>query len=360
MQRKPMAIVHEWVSARAGSEQVFEALAAVFPQADLYALSVDSTVPFETGGRPIRTTFLDRPALRDRRGATLPAMPLAWRALGRGRYDVVVSSHHAFAASNRLAEGGAHLCYVHSPARYLWNLEIDGRAATRLVQPAARLLRSIDRRAAARVDAFAANSSAVAARIATHWKRESRVIFPPVRVKWFGDAVRDSGVEPYVLGVGRWIPYKNMHLVLAAGELAGLPVKIVGSGPEEGRLRSLAATMSVTTHFIESPDDEQLRGLYADASCLVFPTVEDFGIVPVEAQATGTPVVTVGAGGTLDTVANGLSGIYAASLEPADLAEAIKHARRLDRANVRRHAGQFSQERFATAVRLWVAEFVPG
>ena len=129
------AIVHEWVSARAGSEKVFEALSGMWPKADLYALSVDPSVPMEFGGRPVRTTILDRPLLRNNRAMTLPLMPLAWQFVGRHIYDTVITSHHAFAGSNALTRpDGRHFVYVHTPARYVWTPELDGRGTSRALR----------------------------------------------------------------------------------------------------------------------------------------------------------------------------------------------------------------------------------
>lgn len=351
--RQRVAVVHEWIDAYAGSEQVFEALAQAFPEADLYALSHKPEVALDVGGRPITTTFLDTPKLRDRRGATLPVMPLAWRQLGRRDYDIVVTSHHAFAHSNRLTRpGGVHIAYVHSPARYVWTPELDGRGANPALAPARVALKRVDRRAAARVDHYIANSSEVAGRVERCWGRRAEVIAPPVRVEFFADGTtgprRRGG---YVLGVGRWIPYKNLHLVVEAADIAGLPVKIAGRGPDAHRIREAAARATVPVELIESPSDERLRDLMQGALCLVFPTVEDFGIVPVEAQAAGCPVVAPAAGGALDTIQDGVSGVFTNSLDPAELATAILDTKALNPVEVTLHALQFSRRRFTAEVR---------
>ncbi len=349
-----IAVVHEWVDAYAGSEQVFEALARIFPTADLFALSRTPGIDLDLGGRAVRTTSLDRRVLRDRRGLTLAAMPVAWWALGRRDYDVVISSHHAFAHANRLvASNGVHLAYVHSPARYLWSPEIDARGGSRLLAPARGVLRAVDRRASARVTGYAANSSAVAERIRRFWDREARVIHPPVRVEYYGSRLPQQPSRDYVLGFGRWIPYKNLHLVIEAADIAGLPVKIAGRGPDAQRIRAAAAAASVSVEIIESPDDERLRTLYANARCLVFPTVEDFGIVPVEAQAAGTPVVAPAAGGALDTVTDGVTGVLTKDSSPGELARGIVEASTLSGKACRRNAERFGRHRFEEAILDW-------
>jgi glycosyltransferase involved in cell wall biosynthesis len=348
-----VAIVHEWVDAYAGSEQVFEALAQEFPQADLYALTVTPGVSLNVGGREIETTWLNRPRLRDRRSLTLPLMPATWWAVGRLGYDLVISSSHAFAHANRLArEGGIHLSYVHSPARYLWSADIDQRGDAAVLRPAKNLLRAMDVRASRLVTSYAANSTAVATRISQFWGRQSTVIHPPVRVEYFHRHQEIS--RDYVLGVGRWIPYKNMDLVIRAGEIANMPVKIAGRGPDRDRLLALADSASVDVEIIESPDDSQLRELYAGARCLVFPTVEDFGIVPVEAQAAGTPIVSIRQGGVLDTVIDGVSGALVPTLQPHDLAAGISAAGGLDPEACVRSAERFSRGRFGKLIHAWV------
>jgi glycosyltransferase involved in cell wall biosynthesis len=352
-----MAILHEWIDAYAGSEQVFEALAQAFPAADLFALSQEPGVELDTGGRPIRTTILDRPGLRQRRNATLPVMPLAWRTLGSAKYDLALSSHHAFAHTNRLARGGVHLSYVHSPARYVWSPEIDGRGAAWYLGPARAALQGVDRRAARQVTAYAANSQAVADRIAKFWQREAVVISPPVRVEYFGAATDATGGRDYLLGVGRWITYKNLHLVAEVADRLGMPAKIAGRGPDRERIIAAAAAARVPVEVIESPGDDQLRELYRNAACLIFPTVEDFGMVPVEAQAAGTPVAALASGGALETVSDGVSGAFAADCSVEALVEATQAALGLAGDGPRKNAAQFSHEAFRGAIQNWVRSY---
>jgi len=351
-----MAVLHEWVSAYAGSEQVFEAIAGSFPNADLVALTYEPGVQLALGGRHVRTTFLDRPRLRNRRSLTLPFMPAAWRALGKGQYDVVVSSHHAFAHTNHLADGGVHLCYVHSPARYLWSPEIDGRGSARVLGAARATLRRVDLAASRRVAAYAANSGAVAKRIEQFWHRESKVIHPPVRVEFFGEPTPEPRSRDYILGVGRWIPYKNLHLVIDAANLADMPVKIAGRGPDKSRIVAAARAARVPVEIIESPSDEELRSLYRNASCLIFPTVEDFGIVPVEAQAAGTAVVALAEGGALDTVIHGTTGILVPDCDLAGLSRAALDAAQLRPLDIARHAERFARTVFVDAIKEWVSD----
>jgi glycosyltransferase involved in cell wall biosynthesis len=282
-------------------------------------------------------------------------MPLAWRALGKAKYDIVITSHHAFAHTHRLALGGAHLVYVHSPARYVWSPDIDERGSSWYLGPPRAALRKVDLSAVRRVTAYAANSSEVARRIREHWNREAVVIHPPVRVEFFGERQESPPSRDYVLGVGRWIPYKNLHLVIDAADRAGLPVKVAGRGPDKSRILAAAAAAKVPVDVIESPSNEDLRDLYRNAACFVFPTVEDFGIVPVEAQAAGTPVVALRAGGALDTVIEGRTGAFAQAATPKLLAQAIQEAIDLSPEECRRNAVRFSTSCFQDNMRAWVA-----
>ncbi|GAB7192036.1 glycosyltransferase [Kineococcus sp. NUM-3379] len=358
-----VAVVHEWIASHAGAEQVFEVLAGMWPTADLYALSRAPGVDLDLRGRQVRTTLLDRSGLRDRRGLTLPLMPLAWQALRGPRYDLVITSHHSFASANRLAGDGVHLAYVHSPARYVWTPELDGRGASPWLVPARRVLASVDRRAAARLTAVAANSNEVARRIEQTWGRQAHVVHPPVDVDFFGrhdDETGEQGLpalpDGYLLGLGRWVGYKNHATVVDVAEMLGRPAVIAGSGPMARALRARAAEASVPVVVVEGPTRAQVRRLYRDAAVLVFPTFEDFGMVPVEAMASGTPVAALGLGGALDTVVDGVSGTLAPEHRVAAYAEAVTRAEGCTAADCTRRAASFAPARFRERFSAWVAE----
>jgi glycosyltransferase involved in cell wall biosynthesis len=279
---------------------------------------------------------------------------MAWRRLGSGKYDMVLSSHHAFAHANQLAGDGVHLCYVHSPARYIWSPEIDARGSKWYLGPARAALQRVDRRAAEKVTAYAANSTAVAGRIARYWQRDAVVIPPPVRVGYFGEPTDVEPTRDYLLGVGRWITYKNIHLVAEVADRLDMPAKIAGRGPDRDRVLAAAKAARVPVEVIETPTDEQLRELYRNAACLLFPTVDDFGMVPVEAQSAGVPVVALPAGGALETVVDGVSGAFAENVSIDALAEAVRLAIPLAGDGPRKNAAQFSPEAFHSAVIEWV------
>ena len=357
-----VALAHEWLADRMGSEKTFEAMAAVFPEADLYALTWNRSAAFDFGGRRPATTMLDRlPAvLRDRRDVLLPVMPLAWRvAAKRDAYDVVVTSSHACVKGFGPARRALHLCYCYTPARYLWLSAVErrGRGAAAAIPAAA--LRAWDRRSVAWVDEFAAISAAVAERIERCYGRQARVIHPPVDTEFFrpgAAAARDGVDRPFALAVSRMIAYKRLDLAIDACHRARIPLVVAGSGPDEARLRARAAALEADVEFVIGPTDGALRHLYRSAAVLVFPAVEDFGIVPVESQACGTPVVALAEGGSLDTVVPGVTGQLVAAQDAALLARAVEAvlASPPDPDACRAHAERFSAARFAAEFGHWV------
>jgi glycosyltransferase involved in cell wall biosynthesis len=358
-----VALVHEWLASRAGSEKTFERMTQVLPRADVYALTANPEAGFEIEA-PIRTTALQRlPVLRDRRNLSLPVMPLAWRCLRTKPYATVITSSHAYARYVPAARAAAHLSYVYTPLRYAWLPEVDGRGATPVMAPARAALRALDKRSTRHVDRFAAISNVVRQRIEEFYDREAEVVYPPVDTQYFAaaPAADSGGREPFVLGVSRWIHYKRLDLVIDAASRVGLPVVIAGHGPGEAELRAVAERARVPVTFERRPSDERLRDLYRAAAALVFPAEEDFGIVPVEAQAAGTPVVALARGGSLDTVADGLSGALVHEQTAEAFAAGIERVLGMEPRDeaLRRHVDRFSVEAFRRGFADWVKEWIP-
>ncbi|MEH1027215.1 glycosyltransferase [Micromonospora profundi] len=351
---RSVAVVHEWFGATGGSENVFLAIADLVPHARRIVLWADRDVEVDRLG--LHETWLAKTPLRRSKALALPLMPLAWRTVGDERYDVVISSSHAFAHTVRLGppERTRHLSYVHSPARYVWSPDFDGRGSGALLSGPRKALQSVDVRLSRHVQAYAANSREVQARIQRFWKRDAVVIHPPVDVEYFAEAPVQPARD-YLLGVGRWIPYKNFDLMIEIAAESGLPLVVAGSGPEEARLRRLAATVGVPVTFEVRPSRERLRELYAGARALLFPAHEDFGIIPVEAQACGTPVIGLNTGGLLETVVNGETGFLIGSMRPADHAAAVRRVGELDAVRIRKHAMAFSPQRFQHEMGEWIA-----
>jgi glycosyltransferase involved in cell wall biosynthesis len=361
---KRIALCHEWLSGRSGSEKTFEIMAQEFPRADLFSLTWNRSANFDFGGRSVKTTALDRIApLRGRMALQLPLMPLAWRYASRREYDVVVTSSHACSKGFYPGRQAIHLCYCYTPMRYLWLSDIDIRIrrGDRLTAPVSSALKSWDRRSAGWVDEFAGISHAVKDRIEDVYSRPARVIHPPVATDFYTPG-EDAGREDFVLAVSRMVPYKRLELAIRAAGIAGIRLVIAGTGPQERQLRQIAEDLSHPVEFVISPDDAALRELYRTARAVIFPPEEDFGIVPVEAQACGTPVVALGRGGTLDTVVDGVTGVLAPEQSAESFADGLKKV--LDgsirSADCVANAGRFSQSQFRKNFRNWVEQAAEG
>ncbi|WP_313477382.1 glycosyltransferase [Microbacterium sp.] len=360
-------LVHEWFSRHGGSENVFEVLSDVFPDAERFCLWNDSDGRF----RGVHETALARTPLRRSKAAALPFMPAAWRHLPSREADWVLTSSHVFAHHARFGGPARHapkLVYAHTPARYVWTPELDGRGSGMAARAASALLKPIDRRRAAEPLAIAANSAFIAQRIAEAWEREATVIHPPVDVTAVAAAVHAelapaerhalAGLPTeYLLGVSRFVPYKCLDRVIEAGVASGLPVVLAGSGPEEPRLRAMAAAhgdRNVT--FVLDPSSAALAHLYKNALAMVFPAVEDFGIMPVEAMAVGTPVVANATGGTAETVVDGVTGALVQEWTRDELAAAVERAVEANADACVARAYEFDTPVFAERIASWVTE----
>lgn len=352
---KSVALVHEWFAATGGSENVFVAISELVPHATGYVLWRDGDAH---RGAPFRQSWLARTPLRHAKPLALPVMPIVWRTLTRERFDVVVSSSHAFAHTVKLgpAADTRYLSYVHSPARYIWSPDYDRRGSNPVLTLPRKAIQLADVRLSRHVHSYAANSVEVQARIRRFWHRDARVINPPVDVGFFGAVPASGSNRDYLLGVGRWIRYKNFDLVIDIADRARLPLVIAGSGPEEATLRRLAASARVPVTIEYQPGLDRLRELYRGARALLFPVHEDFGIIPVEAQACGTPVVGLHSGGLRETVVHGETGFLLDSLDPARYAAVLGEVDTLDRARIAAHARAYSTEAFRARMATWLAE----
>jgi glycosyltransferase involved in cell wall biosynthesis len=351
---RAVALVHEWFSATGGSEAVFLRIAGLLPEAERFVLWRERNA----FGADLRESWMARTPLRRSKALALPLMPVAWRTLSRQHFDVVISSSHAFAHTVKLGspERTRYLSYVHSPARYVWSPIVDGRGSARGLGGPRWILQNVDRRLSRHVHAYAANSAEVRQRIRTYWKRDAEVIHPPVDTEYFADAPLDQRDQPrdYLLGIGRWIAYKRFDMMIAIAEQSGVPLIIAGSGPDEVRLRRAAAKVSVPVTFEIRPSTERLRELYWGAKALLFPGLEDFGIVPVEAQACGTPVIGLNRGGLLETVIDGETGYLVDGTTAGPYVDAIERVDKLSRATIGVHAAQFSAPSFDRRMAEWI------
>jgi len=366
-----VALVHDWLTGMRGGERCLEVFAELFPDADLYTLlHVPGSVSPTIERRRIVTSFIQRlPRAQRRYRHYLPLFPAAVRAFDLRGYDLVLSSSHAVAKGVRVPAGALHVCYCFTPMRYVWDLYDDyfgprSSLAARLVMPpVAAWLRRWDRRTAAGVHHFVAISRFVADRIRRAYGREADVIYPPVDVSRF--RVDETPGEFYLV-VSALTPYKRVDLAVEACNRLGRKLLVVGSGPEERRLRALAGP---TVELLGWRDDAQIAELYARCRALLFPPLEDFGITPLEAMAAGRPVIAFGEGGARETVVppgegEPPTGLFFARQTVDDLTDAIQRfeasAHQFEPKALRRRAEAFDRPVFRDRVRAYLRERMEG
>ncbi len=360
-----VVVVHERFTEFAGSEAVVEQLARTWPDAPLLApVGRPGVLPADLEHR-VRTTALSRLLRGSTYAHLLPALPVAVRRLRvPASADVVIASHHAFATQVVRATSAPVVAYVHSPARWVWDPamrvgEVGGRLGELGLAGFAAAFRRHDRAAAAQVHTMVANSGEVADRIRRWWGREAQVVHPPVDTEYYTPAAAPER-EDFFLLAGRMVPYKRPDLAVRAAARAGVPLVVAGDGRSRAQVEALAGPH---TRFVGRVSDDDLRDLYRRCRALLMPGVEDFGIVPVEAQACGAPVVAIGAGGTRDSVLPGVTGTLVPPSGDAELdawsdALAAFDAAAYDPRTVRTHAESFSRTAFRDKMSAVVSTVV--
>jgi glycosyltransferase involved in cell wall biosynthesis len=337
-----------------GGEYVLEAIAALFPNAELFTLlHVPGSIHGPLAELPIHTSALQHmPAAARLYRHYLPLMPAFASTLDVRSFDVVVSSSHCVAKGVEKAPNAVHVSYVHAPMRYMWDRFDDyfgprSSLPVRLAAQACRpFLQSWDKRVsqAERVDTLIANSRFIAGQLERNYGRQAEVIYPFVDVERFTGPRSPSD---HYLMVGAFAPNKRVDLAIEAFNRLKLPLKIVGKGQEEARLRSLAGP---TIEFLGALSNARIAELYSSARAFIFPGIEDFGITPLEAMASGCPVVAYAEGGALETVRDGITGLHFREQTPEALMGCIKRLEsgdvHFDEAQIRSHAAQFSKARF--------------
>jgi glycosyltransferase involved in cell wall biosynthesis len=355
-----VAISHEWLTIPGGSEKVVLEILGLLPHAEIFTTVYDPEPwPAVLRDRAVHASFLNRvPGARRQYPKLLPLMDAAFRRFDLGRFDLVVSSNHANAKNVRKPASAPHVCYCHTPMRYVWDpdflagerLGAVGAAVFNGLVPA---LRRADLRGARGVDRFAANSSFVAGRIRDAYARDARVIHPPVEVERFAARPRDpaaAGADAPYLVFGRVVPYKRVDVAVRACARLGRRLWVAGDGRDLERVRA-AAGGHPGIEFLGRVADHEVGDLFARSRALLFPGVEDFGIVPVEAQAAGLPVIAHGVGGVRDSVIDGTTGVLYDDPSAEGLAAAIERFEGLavGDAALRANAQRFAPERFAEA-----------
>lgn len=367
----PGLIAHEWIEARGGSENVLEAIATLYPDADV--VTPWTNAPHRFTEHNVRELWLARSPLRGRKAASVLALASAWRsAIPRDApaYDWVLASSHLFSHHIRprgLSRDAPKLVYAYTPARYIWIPEMDARGQGVVARAISTVLRPLDRRRAGEATAVAGISEFVRSRIEDAWQVEASIIYPPVetsvlqsipdwRTELTGDELKilDALPRDFILGASRFIPYKRLDLVIEAGEYADVPVVLAGGGPEHARLAAQAAEASVPVIIVDDPSSALLHALYQATSVFVFPPIEDFGIMPVEAMALGTPAVGNAIGGSAETIIEGVSGIHFSAAIGTEVGAAVLTALDLSAADCRRESLRFSREAFDVNFRGWM------
>jgi len=370
-----VAIVHYWYVRRRGGERWLEAVAEMFPQADIFMLFLDrgNLVPSLQSHR-ITTSFLQRvPGVTRHYRKLLPLFPLALEQFGLDNYDLVISSESGPAKGVLTRSTTCHICYCHTPMRYVWEMYHHyrsaapwGRVGRSLYSLAAHYVRNWDCNTAARVDYFVANSMNVAGRIRKYYRRDAEVIYPPVDIGSFtiGDCT-----EEFYLVVSPLVSYKRVDLAITACNALRRRLVVIGQGEEMPTLQKLAGP---TISFLGFQPDDLVREQLRSCRALLFPGEEDFGLTPIEAQASGRPVIAFGRGGALETVA-GLypgepaspetsSGVFFAEQTAKALADAIlafeEIENKFDPMFIRRQVDRFDVSHFQTNFRASVAEKV--
>lgn len=354
-----VALVHDWLTGMRGGEKVLEAFCRIFPEAPIYTLvHVPGSVSPLIESHPIHTSFVQKlPGASEKYQRYLPVFPTAIERFDLRAYDLVLSSSHCVAKGVIVHPGTKHLCYCHTPMRYVWSAYEDYFGNARVKAPTswiipfvANYLRTWDLASNVRVDSWAANSGHVRRRIDRFYGRKARVVHPPVDIDFYTPA---GEREDFYLIVTALVPYKRVDLVLQAMQRSPRNVVVVGDGLERARLQAIAPT---TAKFLGWQEPDELRELYRRCRALLFPGEEDFGIVPVEAQACGAPVIGYGRGGLLETVREGKSGVLFLDPTVESLLEAWERFESsvFSEQEIRGGVLRFGTERFADEISDWI------
>lgn len=359
-----IALVHDWLVSRGGSERVLKSLHEMYPSAPIYTLVYDEKkAPEWLRDCDVRTTYIQHwPGAVNHHRLLLSFMPKAWESLDLSEYDLVISSCHSCCKGVLTRPDAMHICYCHSPIRYVWDLYYDyyENAGTfkRFFMP--RMIHKIrmwDYLAAQRVDAFVSNSNFVAKRINKYYRRPAKTIYPGVKVD--EQDVTDLQGD-YYLVVSRFVGYKRIDLAIEACNKLHKRLVVIGSGGEEEE--KLRASAGSTIEFLGSTSDEELKRWYSGAKAFLFPGEEDFGLTPVEAMAAGVPVLAYGRGGALETVSAGETGLFFNEQTVDSLCECIEKFEHegvsFSRKEIHEYSMRFSVERFNNEFKSFVNEIM--
>jgi glycosyltransferase involved in cell wall biosynthesis len=361
MAHMKLALVHDWLNQKGGAEDVLETLVGLYPEAPVYtSMYWRQGMPAAYREWDIRTTWMDRlPGIHRHHQPYLPLYPLAFARLDLSAYEVVLSNKSGFCHGVRGGPNLTHICYCLAPTRYVWTYEeyaarealpMPVRAA---LQPLIQWLRRWDYQAAQRVDHFISISTEIQSRVRRYYNRDSTIIFPPVDTGGFGPVGRH---DDYFFFIGRLVPYRRLDQAVKAFNRLGLPLVVAGEGRDREALQAMA-NPNIT--FLGRVSDAERADLLARCRAYILPASEDFAIAPVQAMASGRPVIAFAGGGALDTVIPGETGLHFHAPTPESLVDAVRHFddMRFDPDAIRRHAARFDKSVFESKLGQFIREF---
>jgi glycosyltransferase involved in cell wall biosynthesis len=355
-----IAVVHDYFTQMGGAERVVEELIRMLPNADLHAtVALPELMPQGLAGRQVGTTWMQHmPLMKQYYRLYFMLYPLAVRSLDLSGYDLVISSSSGYAKGVRTDRDAIHVCYCHTPMRWVWSFdsysarETMGTAKRLLLPPMIGALREWDKAASCSPDHFVANSKTVARRIERAYGRTAEVIHPPIDVNRFRSSKEQ---EDYYLVLARLIPYKRLDLAIDACSALGRRLMVIGDGPDQGRLMARAGP---TVKFLNRVSDAEVEHYAARCRALIFPGEEDFGMAPLEIAAAGRPTIAYRAGGAVETIVDGVTGVFFDRQDASSLGEAIQRFERQEWSAkaLRSHAERFGIDVFQSRFRQFLAK----